>query len=158
VSHNAGPYAGNDGHASHRGPRSRLCAQAAPALLTSLADAVERAEAALARASLTTAAYWNARFHVQLRQALAGRPRLAGQLTALEQQLAPYRAAPVPPASVSRRRAVQHRQLLAALEFRDPEMCERLMRHHGGGVEALACLGPAVWQPARPAAGGARDG
>jgi DNA-binding GntR family transcriptional regulator len=117
-----------------------LCDRIAPEALAALHKTVQRADAALAHGNPREAAQWHGRFHASVRLGISDRRRLADGLNDSAQHLIRYRSPGIPSVATCRRIADQHREILVALQLGDPDVCERLMRAHGCGVDALVCL------------------
>jgi GntR family transcriptional regulator, rspAB operon transcriptional repressor len=117
-----------------------ICERVTPTLRLALESAVREAAEALAEGDRVAGAYWNRQFHHCLWGGPAEQSRLIDHIGRTEQLLLPYRLVGVPAAPAAHRAMLAHRGILLALELRDAELCEHLMRAHSGGLEALACL------------------
>ena len=128
-----------------------ICKRATPVLLRDLETIVARAADAVAHEDPAASTWWHRRFHERLWCCLADRPRLMRHIHDLEQALGPYGITSVQGRQTSQQTLDAHRGILLALELRDGELCERLMRAHTRTPAALVCAdGLRDLDPARP--------
>lgn len=98
--------------------------------MAELATIVGRAEAALAAGDLESVYELNTSFHDALSELVRHRPRLYEQMVTLRKYALRYRHGTLRYPEGGKRTIEGHRRILLALELRDPDLCERVMRQH----------------------------
>ncbi len=99
-------------------------------VLRQLEEAVEKAEDALKSQSLDEVFRWNTQFHDTLHELIADKHRLYDQMVTMRKYVLRYRKDTLQSPEGGRRTLEGHRRILLALQLRDPDLCERVMREH----------------------------
>ncbi len=107
-----------------------ICGRITRRQLRRLDEIVQRTEDAVASRRLGRVARWNTRFHDALHALISDKRRIHRQLITMRQYAFRYGAGVRPSADDARWTAESHRRILTALQFRDPDLCERAMREH----------------------------
>ena len=116
-----------------------LCKRVTSALLRDLETIVARAADAVGRGDPTASALCHRQFHNRLWVCLADQPRFTRHIHDLEQALRLFSPTSGPAREAAQQALHAHRGILLALELRDGELCEHLMRAHARTPEALIC-------------------
>ena len=107
-----------------------ICDRITPATLAELEEAVEKAEDALGRDSISEVFQWNTRFHDTLHELIVDKRRLYEQMVTMRKYVLRYRVGTLGYPDGGRRTVEGHRKILLALGMKDPDLCERVMREH----------------------------
>lgn len=107
-----------------------ICDRITERQLRRLDEIVQRTEDAVKSQRLGDVARWNARFHGALHALIGHKRRIHRQVVTMRQYAFRYSEGAPPSADDGRWTAESHRRILTALQFRDPDLCERAMREH----------------------------
>lgn len=107
-----------------------ICGRTDDALLDRLEETVRKAEEGLRAESLDDVFQWNTRFHDMLHELIVDRRRLYHQMVTMRQYVLRYRKNTLQYPDGGKRTVDGHRKILLALQLRDPDLCERVMREH----------------------------
>jgi len=99
-------------------------------VLDQLREAVENAEEALRIECLDELFQWNTRFHDILHELIIDKHRLYDQMVTMRKYVLLYRKNTLQYPDGGKRTLDGHRKILLALQLRDPDLCERVMREH----------------------------
>jgi len=102
----------------------------APETMAELEQHIQMAEQAYAREDIDGVFYWNTRFHDTINGLLSHRPRLHQLIADLRKYVLRYRKDTLSYLSGARRSIDGHRKIMMALKLGDPEVSEKVMRHH----------------------------
>jgi DNA-binding GntR family transcriptional regulator len=107
-----------------------ICGRITDEVLEQLRQSVTDAEAALASGSLDEVFQSNTRFHDILHSLISDKRRLYEQMVTMRKYVLRYRQGTIQSPDGGKRTIDGHRKILLALELRDPDLCERIMREH----------------------------
>ena len=107
-----------------------ICGRIDDAVLSSLEGCVYEAAAALECGALDDVYSWNTRFHDILHGLIADKPRLNVQMVNMRKYVLRYRHGTIQYQDGGKRTVDGHRKIVLALQLRDPDLCERVMREH----------------------------
>lgn len=107
-----------------------ICERITEPVLASLQQCVDEAAAALAADHLDDVYRCNTWFHDTLHELIADKPRLNAQMVNMRRYVLRYRHGTIQYHDGGRRTVDGHRKILLALQLRDPDLCERVMREH----------------------------
>jgi GntR family transcriptional regulator, rspAB operon transcriptional repressor len=99
-------------------------------VLDQLSGSVEKAEEALRNGCLDELFQWNTRFHDILHERITDKHRLYDQMVTMRKYVLLYRKNTLQYPEGGKRTLDGHRKILLALQLRDPDLCERVMREH----------------------------
>lgn len=113
-----------------------LCKTITEENIDSLRELVARAEQALVEGKLEIVFDCNTRFHDLLYGLIAsGKPRLYGLIEDMRNYILRYRHNALIHQKGAGRSVAGHKKILLALELRDADLCERIMRAHIGEAQ-----------------------
>jgi DNA-binding GntR family transcriptional regulator len=98
--------------------------------LEQLSEYIEKAEAALKARRMDEVFNWNTRFHDTLHELVSKRVRFYQMIVDMRKQVLRYRKQTLHSEEGARRTLDGHRKILLALQLKDPDLCERVMREH----------------------------
>ena len=107
-----------------------ISAHLTDSVLEQLEAIIQSAEEALRNDCLEDIYLWNTRFHDTLLELFSDKNRLCEQMVTLREYVLRYRRNTLQLPDGGRRMVDGHRTILLALQLRDPDLCERVMRHH----------------------------
>jgi DNA-binding GntR family transcriptional regulator len=107
-----------------------ICQSITEEALGQLESYVERAEEALRQGKIDEVYRWNTRFHDALHGLLRDRQRFHRMMVNIRKYVLRYRRDTLRYPDGGKRSVEGHRKILMALRLRDPDLCERIMRHH----------------------------
>jgi DNA-binding GntR family transcriptional regulator len=107
-----------------------ICGRITDAQLTRLEGMIDQAETALRRGKIAEVFQWNTLFHDSLHDIMADKRRYHSLIVNMRKYVLRYRKDTLQYLGAAKRTIDGHRQILLALTLRDPELCERVMRHH----------------------------
>lgn len=107
-----------------------ICGRISDPVLGRLQEAVERAEGALKAGQLDEVFQWNTRFHDILHELITDKHRLYDQMVTMRKYVLLYRKNTLQYPEGGSRTLDGHRKILLALQLKDPDLCERVMREH----------------------------
>jgi DNA-binding GntR family transcriptional regulator len=107
-----------------------ICGRLTEPQFQTLEEFVRMSEDALRCPRLDDLSRWNIRFHDTLHALISDKRRLHHQLVTLRQYAFRYCESRQAGPDGNRRTVEEHRRILAALRFRDPDLCEYAMREH----------------------------
>ena len=91
---------------------------------------IQDAEDALRRKKIEDVFEWNTRFHDTLHELVANKTRLHRLIVNMRKYVLRHRKDTLRYPDGGRRTVLGHRKILVALQLRDPDLCERIMREH----------------------------
>lgn len=91
---------------------------------------IQRAEEALTRQKIDEVFKWNTRFHDTLHSMVEDKRRLHRLMVDIRKFVLRYRKDTLRYPDGGKRAVEGHRKIIMALQLRDPDLCERLMREH----------------------------
>jgi DNA-binding GntR family transcriptional regulator len=91
---------------------------------------IQNAEEALRRKKIEDAFKWNTRFHDTLHELVAHKTRLYRLIVNMRKYVLRHRKDTLRYPDGGRRSVEGHRKIVLALQLRDPDLCERVMREH----------------------------
>ncbi len=99
-------------------------------LLERLNGFISKAEDALERKRMNEVFHWNTQFHDALHAAVSERKRLQRLIVNMRRYVLRYRKDTLQHPDGARRTVEGHRKIVLALQLKDPDLCERVMREH----------------------------
>ena len=99
-------------------------------LLERLNGFISRAEDALERKRMNEVFHWNTQFHDTLHAAVSERKRLQRLIVNMRRYVLRYRKDTLQHPDGAKRTVEGHRKIVLALQLKDPDLCERVMREH----------------------------
>jgi len=91
---------------------------------------IEKAEESLRNERIDEVFKWNTKFHDTLHEMVAEKKRLHRMIVNVRRYVLRYRKDTLRSPDGARRAVEGHHKILLALELRDPDLCERIMREH----------------------------
>ena len=91
---------------------------------------IQKAEEALEKKRLNEVFKWNTRFHDTLHELVANKTRLHRLIVNMRKYVLRHRKDTLRYPDGGRRTVDGHRKILLALQLKDPDLCERVMREH----------------------------
>lgn len=107
-----------------------ICGRLTERQLQGLEETVRKTEDAQRHQHLDDVSRWNTRFHDMLHDLISDKRRLCQQVVTMRRYVFRYRESEQPEPEGGRRTVEDHRRILMALRFRDPALCEYVMREH----------------------------
>jgi DNA-binding GntR family transcriptional regulator len=107
-----------------------ICGRLTEPQFQALEEIVRTSEDALRRQRLEDLPRWNIRFHDTLHTLISDKRRLHHQLVTMRKYTFRYCQISQPGPDGNRRTVEEHRRILTALRFRDPDLSEYAMREH----------------------------
>lgn len=98
--------------------------------LRQLEGFIQNAEEALRRKRIEEVFKWNTRFHDALHELVANKTRLYRLIVNMRKYVLRHRKDTLRYPDGGRRSVEGHRKIVMALQLRDPDLCERVMREH----------------------------
>ena len=109
----------------------RVISEKAPKnLIEQLSGLIENAEDALRRKQLREVFRWNTQFHDTLHRMVSEKKRLHRLLVNVRKYALRYREDTLQYPDGGRRALDGHHKIVMALQLKDPDLCERVMREH----------------------------
>ena len=91
---------------------------------------IQNAEEALRRNKIEDVFKWNTQFHDTLHELIASKTRLHRLIVNMRKYVLRYRKDTLRYPDGGRRSVEGHRKIMMALQLKDPDLCERVMREH----------------------------
>ncbi|OGP91489.1 MAG: hypothetical protein A2156_16045 [Deltaproteobacteria bacterium RBG_16_48_10] len=91
---------------------------------------IQNAEEALKRKKIEDAFKWNTRFHDTLHELVANKARLYRLIVDMRKYVLRHRKDPLRYPDGGRRSVEGHKKIVMALQLKDSDLCERVMREH----------------------------
>ena len=98
--------------------------------LSDLKSLVRRAQLCLFQSNIEELHRRNTLFHDRIIQQVSGKERLKGLIKDLREYILYFRSATLRTPGGAERALKEHKKIILALETRDSELCERIMRNH----------------------------
>jgi len=95
-----------------------------------LEEFIQNAEEALRRKKIEDIFKWNTRFHDTLHELVANKTRLHRLIVNMRKYVLRHRKDTLRYPDGGRRSVEGHRKIVMALQLKDPDLCERVMREH----------------------------
>ena len=99
-------------------------------LLERLSGFIEKAEKALRNRRIDEVFRWNTRFHDTLHSIVAEKKQLYRLMVDIRKYVLRYRKDTLKYPDGVKRAVEGHRKIIMALQLKDPDLCERMMREH----------------------------
>lgn len=106
------------------------CTRATEKDLLRLGRCIDKAAEALKRKAIEDVFKWNTRFHDALHDLIAPKRRLHQMIVEIRKYVLRYRKDSLRFLASGQRTLEGHRKIILALQLRDPDLCERVMRKH----------------------------
>jgi DNA-binding GntR family transcriptional regulator len=91
---------------------------------------IDQAENALGLGKIDEVFHWNTLFHDTLHGMIEDKRRFHSFIVNMRKYVLRYRKSTLQHLGAGKRALNGHRQIILSLKLRDPELCERVMRHH----------------------------
>ena len=91
---------------------------------------IRSAEESLKRKKIEDVFKWNTRFHDTLHELVANKPRLYRLMVNMRKYVLRHRKDTLRYPDGGRRSVAGHKKIIVALQLKDPDLCERVMREH----------------------------
>ena len=104
--------------------------RASDELLDRLNGFIRKADDALTRKRMNEVFRWNTQFHDALHAAVSERKRLHRLIVNMRRYVLRYRKDTLQHPDGAKRTVEGHRKIVLALQLKDPDLCERVMREH----------------------------
>jgi len=107
-----------------------ICERITPEQIEALERIIDKAEEALRRQQIEEVFNWNTQFHDSLYTLIADKRRFYSLIVNMRKYVLRYRKDTLKYLGAAKRSIDGHRQILVALQLKDTDLCERVMRSH----------------------------